>query len=180
MRTRFDYDALPVSRWRNGGGETREIVSYPPGVADFAWRASIATIAADGPFSPFPGIDRVITLLHGDSVLLRHAQGEQQLQPHQPWPFPGEWAIDAQIGDSACQDFNIMTRRDSWQAQVAVHKQPVGSEHGVAWVLAGSWQTAQGEVFTVNQGMWWLDEMTQLAPRSADASLLFTALSRVL
>ncbi|PPS58274.1 hypothetical protein CRX72_12315 [Pantoea sp. BRM17] len=59
------------SRWRNGGGETREIVSFPPGAADFAWRASIATLDASGPFSLFPGVDRVITLLQGDSPLLQ-------------------------------------------------------------------------------------------------------------
>lgn len=29
--TRFNFAALPVSPWRNGGGETREIVSWPPG-----------------------------------------------------------------------------------------------------------------------------------------------------
>jgi len=62
MIARFDYAQLPVSRWRNGGGETREIISYPPGAAEFQWRATIATIDADGPFSPFPGVDRVITL----------------------------------------------------------------------------------------------------------------------
>jgi environmental stress-induced protein Ves len=38
------------------GGETREIISWPQGAAEFDWRASIATIAADGPFSAFPGL----------------------------------------------------------------------------------------------------------------------------
>ena len=120
MNARFDYAQLPVSRWRNGGGETREIISYPPGAAEFGWRDSIATIDADGPFSPFPGVDRVITLLQGDSVLLRCEQAEQPLLPHQPWAFPGEWAIEAQVSGS-CQDFNIMTRRDAWRAAVSVH-----------------------------------------------------------
>ncbi len=179
MRTHFDYGQLPVSRWRNGGGETREIVSFPPGDAQFGWRASIATIDADGPFSPFPGIDRVITLLHGDSVLLRSEQVQQRLLPHQPWAFPGEWAIEAQISGS-CQDFNIMTRRDSWLSQVEVVQHPVTSTHGVAWVLNGEWQTTDGERLTVDQGMWWLDEETTLAPLSAEASLLFVALNRVL
>ena len=68
--TRFNFAALPVSPWRNGGGETREIVSWPPGAQDFDWRASIATIAQDGPFSAFTGIDRSITLLEGDGVRL--------------------------------------------------------------------------------------------------------------
>lgn len=179
MRTHFDYDQLPVSRWRNGGGETREIVSFPPGDAQFGWRASIATIDADGPFSPFPGVDRVITLLHGDSVLLRSEQMQQRLLPHQPWAFPGEWAIEAQISGS-CQDFNIMTRRDSWLSQVEVVQHPVASTHGVAWVLSGEWQTADGENLAVDQGLWWLDEETTLAPLSAEASLLFVTLNRAL
>ena len=179
MIARFDYHALPVSRWRNGGGETREIISYPPGDAPFAWRASIATIDASGPFSPFPGIDRVITLLRGDSVLLRHTHGEQRLQPQQPWSFPGEWAIDAQISGS-CQDFNIMTRRGEWRSVVQVADQAVNSEHGVAYVLAGAWQNGEGETWTAQQGAWWLDEEVNWAPASADAQLLFVALSRVL
>ncbi|MGO2464335.1 MAG: HutD family protein, partial [Serratia proteamaculans] len=41
--TRFDFASLPVTPWRNGGGETREIASWPLGAQDFDWRASIAT-----------------------------------------------------------------------------------------------------------------------------------------
>lgn len=45
----FDVNTLPVSRWRNGGGETREIISVPAQEGDgFAWRASVATIAQAG------------------------------------------------------------------------------------------------------------------------------------
>lgn len=179
MRTCFAYDQLPVSRWRNGGGETREIASYPPDDAQFAWRASIATISADGPFSPFPGIDRVITLLHGDSVLLESEQAQQRLTPLQPWAFPGEWAIEAKISGS-CQDFNIMTRRDSWRSAVSIAQKTVSSENGVAWVVAGTWQTSAGEMLAVDQGMWWLDETLQLAPQTSDARLLFVTLNRVL
>jgi environmental stress-induced protein Ves len=72
---RFSQTRLPVSRWRNGGGETREIISWPPGQADFDWRASIATVAQDGPFSAFPGIDRSITLLSGEGVQLSDGSG---------------------------------------------------------------------------------------------------------
>ncbi|XXN64392.1 HutD/Ves family protein [Enterobacter ludwigii] len=179
MRTRFVYEQLPVSRWRNGGGETREIISYPPGEAQFAWRASIATISADGPFSPFPGIDRVITLLHGDSVLLQSEQAQQRLAPLQPWAFPGEWAINAHVSGS-CQDFNIMTRRDSWRSAVSIAQEVVSSENGVAWVIAGEWHTPAGEALAVDQGLWWLEENMQLEPQTPDAKLLFVVLSRVL
>lgn len=178
MRTRFCYADLPVSRWRNGGGETREIISYPPGEEAFAWRASIATIASDGAFSRFPGIDRVITLLRGSSVRLSTPALTHELTPLQPWCFPGEWAVDAALhGES--EDFNIMTRRDSWQAQVAVVTQGEASLHGVAWVTAGEWRLEDGERFGVAEGLWWLDEETQLTPVTAGAQLLLTHLSRV-
>ncbi len=40
----FDIRKMPVSLWRNGAGETREICCFPPATRDFHWRASIATI----------------------------------------------------------------------------------------------------------------------------------------
>lgn len=178
MRTRFRYADLPVSRWRNGGGETREIVSYPPGEADFAWRASIATLARDGAFSRFPGVDRVITLLRGGEVRLSAAETTHALTPLQPWRFPGEWAIDAALqGES--EDFNIMTRRDSWRAEVSVIAEAAASLHGVAWAIAGEWRLASGERLCAAEGVWWLDEETRLTPATPDARLLLTRLSRV-
>ncbi|MGR7000643.1 HutD/Ves family protein [Yinghuangia aomiensis] len=66
----FDTDFLPVTPWRNGGGETREVAAEPSADGGFAWRVSIATIAQDGPFSAFPGVDRTITLLEGAGVHL--------------------------------------------------------------------------------------------------------------
>lgn len=49
----FTFSSLPVTPWKNGGGETREIVSVPSPDAPFLWRASIATLQSDGPFSAF-------------------------------------------------------------------------------------------------------------------------------
>ncbi len=89
MRSVFSLDSLPVSRWRNGGGETREIIGYPPGANDFAWRASIATIASNGPFSAFTGVDRIITLLNGSPVLLRGENVAHRLLPEKPWLLRG-------------------------------------------------------------------------------------------
>ena len=53
----------PVS-WKNGGGSTTEIAVFPPdaGFDDFDWRVSLATVAADGPFSAFPGIERTLAM----------------------------------------------------------------------------------------------------------------------
>jgi len=179
MIARFRYADLAVSRWRNGGGETREIISFPPGNDRFGWRASIATLAQDGPFSAFPGVDRVITLLHGDPVQLTGPSVQHSLRPEQPWRFAGELSLEARLQGSISEDFNIMTRRSEWQATVEVVTAPVSSLHGVAWVLAGAWQTADGERLARQQGAWWVDEERHLSPCGPDGRLLFTRLSRV-
>ena len=74
----FASTQLAASPWKNGGGTTQEIACWPPGAGleSFSWRISIARIARSGPFSAFPGIDRVITLLDGAGVRLHSADGE--------------------------------------------------------------------------------------------------------
>src|SRR5690606_6318250 len=87
----FDIRKMPVSLWRNGAGETREICCIPPATRDFCWRASIATIASNGEFSAFPGVDRVITLLEGGEVTLDAGQAFcHTLKHHQPFCFSGD------------------------------------------------------------------------------------------
>lgn len=64
-----DYRRMP---WKNGGGETVEIAVFPTnaGVDAFDWRISIATVATNGPFSIFPGIDRTLSILSGEGMTL--------------------------------------------------------------------------------------------------------------
>ncbi|CSI51861.1 Protein ves [Shigella sonnei] len=57
----FDMRKMSVNLWRNAAGETREICTFPPAKRDFYWRASIASIAANGEFSLFPGMERIVT-----------------------------------------------------------------------------------------------------------------------
>ena len=74
---RFALADIVPTPWKNGGGATREIACWPPGTGldSFDWRISVATIAADGAFSVFAGIDRSITLLSGDGVRLHGEHG---------------------------------------------------------------------------------------------------------
>ncbi len=69
-----DHKRMP---WKNGGGETVEIAVFPPGagVDDFDWRISMATVASDGPFSIFPGIDRTLSILDGAGLSLKMEGG---------------------------------------------------------------------------------------------------------
>lgn len=176
----YDNQTLPVSQWRNGGGETREIISFPPGEQTFSWRLSIATIAADGPFSLFPGVDRVITLLSSAGVTL-DAPGRyrQLLQPEQPFAFAGEDNIVAQLTGGISRDFNVMTRRASHQARVTVintRLTPEAATAGAVYVLAGEWLS--GDItLKPGQGVWWDCDGSVIEPASPDAALLVAVIT---
>lgn len=156
----FDFAGLPVSPWRNGGGETREITSQPQGNGPFSWRASIATISQDGPFSVFNGIDRSITLLEGDGVhLLSAGRIDHRLQEvGEPFAFPGDVAVEATLLGGCSQDFNIMTRRGHHSGHVQPMVETFGLSllhAGVFYVLRGEWQLPDGRLLGSRQGCWW-------------------------
>ena len=121
MATFLAHECLRATPWKNGGGSTTEIAVAPPdaGFDDFDWRVSLATITTDGPFSSFPGIDRSLMLVEGDSVQLTlDGARKVHLNAAQPmlW-FPGEAAVHAQVR-GVTTDFNVMTRRDRCRHQL--------------------------------------------------------------
>ncbi len=80
--------------WKNGGGTTLELAVAPPGAtldSGFAWRLSSAEVAASGPFSAFPGLERTLLLLAGDGFRLDFgARGTVILdRPLEPVRFSG-------------------------------------------------------------------------------------------
>ncbi|WJV52672.1 HutD family protein [Prodigiosinella aquatilis] len=174
----FSLPDLPVSSWKNGGGETREICRIPPAPGDFFWRASIATIARDGDFSCFPGVDRIITLLSGDGVELSGKDFYHRLSLHSPFHFAGEQTLVAHLCGGVSMDFNIMTQRDSHRATVTVVAKtqvPAVVTDGVVYVLRGRWQTAN-RMLSVGEGMWWQSHAPAIIPQSDDALLLYAAI----
>ena len=115
------YSDLNPTPWKNGGGETREIATFPPGAEfnDFDWRLSIATIAEDGAFSAFPGIDRTLILMSGRGVALRLDGGpDHVLHPGDSLDFAGEQAVRSRLLDGPVRDLNVMTRRGLAAARV--------------------------------------------------------------
>lgn len=157
----FDIRKMPVNLWRNGAGETREICCFPPATRDFHWRASIASIAANGEFSLFPGVERVITLLEGGEVTLEEPNTfTHTLKQHQPFTFAGDKVVKAKLTEGQMSmDFNIMTRRDVCRAKVRVADRTFttfGSRGGVVFVISGAWQLGD-KLLTVDQGASWHD-----------------------
>ncbi len=127
-----DREAVP---WRNGGGTTREIAVSPDGAGtdDFDWRISLADVTADGPFSAFPGVERVLTVADGAGMELtvdgQRLRAEERFRPH---AFPGDVETDGRLLAGPVVNFNVMHRRDRTAARVSVVRgvQPVVVESG--------------------------------------------------
>jgi environmental stress-induced protein Ves len=112
-----DRTATP---WKNGGGVTREVAVWPPGAGmdDFEWRISLADVAADGPFSAFAGVDRVLTVIEGEGLVLDIDGRVTRLDALSPFAFPGEPSVAARLTAGTIRDLNVMVRRGVWAAGV--------------------------------------------------------------
>lgn len=114
-----EYKTMP---WKNGGGVTVEIAIHPPGasVDAFDWRVSMATVAKDGPFSSFPGIDRTLAIIEGNGLALAISGHEPVAltTKNTPLPFAADVPVDATLMDGAIVDLNVMTRRSSFAHSV--------------------------------------------------------------
>ena len=125
MNRLIQYASLRPTQWKNGGGVTTELAMSPPGAGldDFDWRVSLASIAEDGPFSQFPGVDRTLVLVAGDGVLLDFGDERVVLSPSEPLvEFAGEDPVHATIsGPISGQptlDFNVLTRRGRYRHRI--------------------------------------------------------------
>jgi uncharacterized protein len=112
-------------RWKNGGGETAEIAVFPDGAVldDFGWRVSMATVAAGGPFSAFPDVDRTLSILEGEGIML-DIEGRQPVTltgASAPYSFAADAATNAELLGGPITDLNVMTRRGRYVNRVTRH-----------------------------------------------------------
>ena len=108
--------------WKNGGGETAEIAVFPEGadLAEFGWRVSMATVASDGPFSTFAGIDRTLSILTGAGMALDIGDRPTVLltPSSEPLAFPADVPTVARLTSGVITDLNVMTHRGEWTHRV--------------------------------------------------------------
>ena len=185
---KFDLQTLPAMAWKNGGGVTREIVREPAGASleDFDWRVSVADIAAAGPFSRFVGVDRHLLLLEGDGVNLTSVEAGLDvnlLADDTVLAFSGDVDMDSQLLGGAVRDFNVMTKRGVWQAQVEVWAEAASIQAQAGLVLQTRGQarclfTDGDATLQAGQGGWWQGQMGSLhwQPLSVDAKAIVVVL----
>lgn len=115
---------LKPQPWRNGGGVTRELVSHPlaasaqDGVWD--WRVSIADLTKAGDFSPFPGMERVLTVVEGELLLLNVGGSEHPLEKYRPFRFSGEAASSATLPTGDIRNLNVITRAGAYKGYTSI------------------------------------------------------------
>ncbi|HNR78381.1 MAG TPA: HutD family protein [Parvularculaceae bacterium] len=102
-----EIESLPLSPWKNGGGVTRE-VAQARDEKGLVWRLSFAEVERDGAFSIFAGLERVLTVLSGAGLILRHENGKIEATPGSPVRFSGDLAIDCALIDGPVRDFNLI------------------------------------------------------------------------
>lgn len=113
MTMLIPYAGLSPVPWKNGGGSTTQIAVFPPdaGFEDFDWRVSLATIAEDGAFSAFPGVERTLALVDGHGMTLEIDERPVLLTRADPVAaFDGESRVVAKLNRGPSTDFNVMTR----------------------------------------------------------------------
>lgn len=168
-----NYSDAKVMPWLGGGGSTHELVRFPKSREPFGWRLSVALVESDGRFSSLPGVDRILVFCEGHSMTLSPA-AIGPLQRWVPVRFAGEENVACTLGGGPTRDFNVMTRRDEFDADVEVVEivggasrvvSSVASHTTVIVVLDGSFECVDphGRVTVLEQ----FDSVTVGAPASA-------------
>jgi environmental stress-induced protein Ves len=128
------------SAWKNGGGETAEIICHPAGAGfdGFEWRISTAHVAESGPFSRFPGTDRVLTVVEGGDMTLTLADGTtHRIGPgSSPFAFPGDVPCSAELHGPPLLDLNVMVRRPLRAEVLTEGQQPSPGRCQAKWLFA--------------------------------------------
>ncbi|HLZ68164.1 MAG TPA: HutD family protein [Aliidongia sp.] len=160
------YRVMP---WRNGLGTTTEI-AIEPGAGDrFRWRVSIADVPSSGPFSNFPGYDRLIAVVSGAGMRLAVDKRATVLldQASAPYGFPGDAPTECTLVGGPIRDFNLILDRASTVGSLARLRFPVPSAlpsldggtallHALAGRLTvdagalGTWMVAEGDTLRLD------------------------------
>jgi environmental stress-induced protein Ves len=150
-------DVAPLP-WKNGGGTTRELLAWPPGVADWHWRISVAQVDADGPFSVFEGVQRWFAVLDGAGVELALGQGrilqtQRLTQQSDAFRFSGAIPVDCTLINGPTQDLNLMVRSAHARAQMQRVRGTltVSAQNGSVCAL---WAGASGAVLRDAHSVW--------------------------
>ncbi|QCP00166.1 HutD family protein [Arthrobacter sp. 24S4-2] len=118
------YAELRAEPWRNAGGVTRELASHPKAASAqngaWDWRVSIAEVSKAGAFSAFPGMERVLTVIDGELLLLTVDGAEHPLEKYRPFRFSGEAETASALPTGDIRDLNVITRNGAFKGYTSI------------------------------------------------------------
>lgn len=118
------FAELRSEPWRNGGGVARELASHPQAASAqdgaWDWRVSIAELTKAADFSPFPGMERVLTVIEGELLLLTVDGAEHPLEKYRPFRFSGEAAAHGALPTGDIRNLNVITRTDAFKGYTSI------------------------------------------------------------
>jgi environmental stress-induced protein Ves len=151
------YAELKAQPWRNGGGVTREVASHPaaapagdaPVQDGWDWRLSIAEVSKAGGFSAFPGMDRVLTVIDGELLLLSVDGAEHPLEKYRPFRFSGDADSAGALPTGDVRDLNVITRNGVFKGYTSIVELSKKRAHPV---FEGQWGILLQGQATVSPG----------------------------
>jgi environmental stress-induced protein Ves len=103
---------------------TRELASHPKAASAqdgaWDWRVSIAEVSKAGAFSAFPGMERVLTVIDGELLLLTVDGAEHPLEKYRPFRFSGEADTASALPTGDIRDLNVITRNGAFKGYTSI------------------------------------------------------------
>ena len=81
---------------------------------------SIADVSKAGDFSAFPGMDRVLTVVEGELLLLIVDGAEHPLEKYRPFRFSGDAAASGALPTGDIRDLNVITRTGVFKGYTSI------------------------------------------------------------
>ncbi len=117
-----DWSESTASAWANGARSVYEVAVFPEGahISKFDWRVSLATINDSSRFSVFAGVDRILTVIDGGTVVLTVDGAEYRPDRLVPIEFPGDVETVCDLSGEHVRVLNVMFRRGRFRASVFI------------------------------------------------------------
>ena len=95
--------------WKNGAGYTIELArSEGSSLELFDWRISMADVKTSGSLSKFDGMQRYLTVLEGQDILLNIDHQVKHLQYLESIKFSRDSQVSCELPNGKIRDFNLI------------------------------------------------------------------------